>query len=311
MLSKIENVSCVVCGGQKSQIIAVGKDYLYATTEEEFSWVKCNNCGHLYLNPRPSKADLGTIYPSNLMNYVCDRKGFAWYLKRKLDSRQLRKLAGAKNITSVLDVGCADGELLRVIRKMWGTTLNLEGTELSSSATLQAIGVADKIHYGEVSEIQHGLGSYDLIFMQQVVEHLIDPETDLMILLKHLNHTGLLIVETPLQNSWDYRFFLKFAPGKWEGFHIPRHFNIWSQNGFEKMVSKAGGEIVKVNRKIKPVHWTVSIQNQLNSKGHPAIARFFSTSNIPLLCLFAVLDVFQLVAGRGSDVRYVIQRSVD
>ena len=173
MLSKIENVSCVVCGSKKSKIIAIGKDYLYSTTEEEFSWVKCDRCGHLYLNPRPSKADLGTIYPSNLMNYVSDRKGFAWYLKRKLDSRQIRKLAGTRDITSVLDVGCADGELLRVIRKMYGKSLTLEGTELSPSATVQATGVADKIHYGEVSEIQQELGFYDLIFMQQVVEHLI------------------------------------------------------------------------------------------------------------------------------------------
>ncbi len=307
MLNKLEFVNCSVCTSDNADVHATGIDFLYSTTEEVFTWVKCNECGHLYLNPRPSQADLKVIYPANLLNYITDRKGLAWYVKRKIDTRMVRKLVGSREVTSVLDVGCADGELMKVLRDMWGDNVIIEGTEISPAATSRSGKVANRILYGEVADIQSDLGSYDLIFMQQVVEHLIDPERDLEILLKHLKPNGLLVVETPLQDSWDYRFFQWLAPGVWEGFHIPRHFNIWSQDGFNKVVQRIDGEIIEINRKIKPVHWTVSFQNYLKSRSRNKGVKFFSNKNIPILCVFAFLDVTQLFAGKGSDVRYVIQ----
>lgn len=307
MLNKLEYVNCSVCGSENTEVDATGKDYLYSTTEELFTWVRCIECDHLYLNPRPSYADLAIIYPPNLLNYVTDRKGLAWYLKRKLDTRMVQKIVGSREITSILDVGCADGELMKVLRDLWGDKVVIEGTEIAPTATSRCGKVANRILYGEVKAIQHDLAKYDLIFMQQVVEHLINPEQDLRILLAHLNPNGLLVVETPLQGSWDYRIFQCLAPGVWEGFHIPRHFNVWSQFGFSEVIERVGGEIVEINRKIKPVHWTVSIQNYLKSKSRTKSMFFFSNKNIPILCAFAVLDLFQILAGKGSDVRYVIQ----
>lgn len=120
MLKKLEYVNCSVCISDNYKIDAKGMDYLYATTEEEFTWVKCIECGHLYLNPRPSRADLKVIYPPTLLNYITDRKGLAWYLKRKVDTRMVRKIVGSREVTSILDVGCADGELMKVLRDLWG-----------------------------------------------------------------------------------------------------------------------------------------------------------------------------------------------
>lgn len=188
-----------------------------------------------------------------------------------------------------------------------GDKVIIDGTEISPAATSRSGKIANRILYGELEEIQYDLGSYDLIFMQQVVEHLINPEKDLQILLGHLKPDGFLVVETPLQNSWDYLFFQWLSPGVWEGFHIPRHFNIWSQTGFKEVIQRIGGEIVQINRKIKPVHWTVSIQNYLNSRSHNRIANLFSNKNIPILCFFSILDIIQIYFGKGSDVRYVVR----
>ena len=60
---------CVVCGGQEHSVVASGTDYQYHTVDETFSWCRCTACGHFYINPIPTEAALGIIYPDTLKNY--------------------------------------------------------------------------------------------------------------------------------------------------------------------------------------------------------------------------------------------------
>jgi len=289
--------------------VASGSDFLYQTTSDNFCWVQCLNCHHLYLNPRPVESELSVIYPSNLLNYGIDENALAWRVKSSIDRASIREISELVAIRRVLDIGCADGSLLRNIRRELGEEVLLEGSELSPVAT-SAMKIKDiKIHYGQIQNLNQSSVEYDVIFLQQEIEHLLDPKGDLEFLIKHLSPQGLLIIETPIQGSWDQMFFQFYSPGSWEGFHIPRHFNIWSKSGFEIMVKSSGGNLIKAIRKPKPVHWSVSFQNHFKRTGRGRLAAFFSLSNVPLLVFFFIIDSAQIFFGKGSDVRYIVKRA--
>lgn len=298
----------MVCGSQQSTFVASGTDFLYQTTTDVFTWVQCIDCKHLYLNPRPLESELSVIYPSNLLNYEINENAFAWKIKSLIDRLFIRKISSQVEIKRVLDIGCADGSLLKNIRRELGKEIILEGSELSPVAT-SALKINDvKIHYGQIQSLDLKPGDYDVIFMQQVIEHLLDPKGDLQFLISLLSPQGLLVIETPIQDSWDQRFFQTFSSGSWEGFHIPRHFNIWTVEGFRMMVEASGGILLNATRKPKPVHWSVSFQNHFKRTGIDSLVSFFSLRNVAVLGFFYLIDLAQILCGKGSDVRYVVRR---
>src|SRR5512145_3294606 len=89
-----ENVVCCVCGLNLSGEYARGWDFEYGTTQEEFAFRKCSDCGHVYLDPRPGKDALGTIYPPDYYAYDLEKSvnRTALFVKKFLEKRKLRRL---------------------------------------------------------------------------------------------------------------------------------------------------------------------------------------------------------------------------
>jgi len=60
----MEVVFCDLCHSNQSDVVVRQRDLLLEVSKEEFTIVRCCNCGLVYLNPRPSKGLLGTFYPT-------------------------------------------------------------------------------------------------------------------------------------------------------------------------------------------------------------------------------------------------------
>lgn len=58
----MENISCDLCGSKNHKIMFTQTDILHNSTNEEFNMVKCDNCGLNFLNPRPTKKEIGKYY---------------------------------------------------------------------------------------------------------------------------------------------------------------------------------------------------------------------------------------------------------
>jgi hypothetical protein len=140
-----------------------------------------------------------------------------------------------------------------------------------------------------------------------VIEHVHDPRAVLKKLKDSLKVGGLLVMETPHLHSWDHWLFRR---GYWEGYHIPRHFNLWTVEGMTRIVKEIGFAKLEHHKRIKPVHWTVSIQNWAIATSKPkAVVNFFDVRNPLLLVLFGVVDVVQLALfKRASDIQYIATR---
>ena len=123
--------------------------------------------------------------------------------------------------------------------------------------------------------------------MQQVIEHVFDPEILLNKISTALNNNGLLIIETPTNECLDRRIFSKRY---WGGYHIPRHFNVFSQLGITSLAKKYNLEIVFEEYKPQPVHWIWIFHHLLSEKGLPDFfVSFFYMTNPLLLAFFTIV----------------------
>lgn len=298
---------CVVCGGRLREVVATGTDYQYGTTTDRFEWCRCTACGHHYIDPLPTEAALRQIYPGAIKNYedFDIHPGLAFKVKAWLDGRRLKALAadiapGGR----LLDVGCAAGMLLDVAKRSCPNLTILDGLEISEVAAAGARRKGYRVQTATVETAELPPDYYDLIAMQQVIEHVHDPRAVLSRLRGALRAGGRLIMDTPHLGSWDQRLF---RGGYWEGYHIPRHFNLWTIDGMRRLVMDAGFANLTYTKRIKPVHWTISLQNWAIGTGKPkALVRFLDMRNPVLLLGFGLVDVAQLALfGNASDIQYV------
>ncbi|MBE1302174.1 MAG: methyltransferase domain-containing protein [Alteromonadaceae bacterium] len=99
----------------------------------------------------------------------------------------------------VLDVGCGMGNFLEKMDDSWDKF----GIEISEYAAEKASAKGIKIIDFDTDE-----GSFDLIILRGVIQHLDEPLHQLKKLIAKLNHGGYLVfLATPNTNSWFYKCF--------------------------------------------------------------------------------------------------------
>ncbi len=300
--------SCVVCGNNVSKVVCTGTDYQYSTTKQLFNWKKCNACDHHYIDPIPSVASLSIIYPRALGNYddFDSSPGLAFKVKAVLDGTRIKKLSKHVHKNGrLLDIGCASGAILD-IAKAYCTNFNVfEGLDISKTAARISIKKGYKVYISTAELASLPDNYYDLILMFQVIEHLHNPNAVLKKLRRSLRPGGKIIIETPNLDCFDRKIF----GGFWEGYHIPRHFNIWTIEGMNKTLEKAGYSSVKSSLLSKPVHWTMSLQNWAvaNKKSDWIVKLFDFRSRFPILLLFfGFLDLCNKVfLKKASGIQYI------
>ena len=103
----MENIACNLCGARNEQFLFYGYDIDYHTGEEQFRLVRCVSCGLVYINPRPEEKEMKNYYPDSYRpHHTKHTKESLFYYQEPLHPER-----------RVLDVGCGDGNLTRIIAR--------------------------------------------------------------------------------------------------------------------------------------------------------------------------------------------------
>ena len=171
------NVSCPVCGYNNFREYAHGYDYEYMTSPEKFTFVRCNNCSVLYLNPRPALEESGRIYPPEYEPYHFEKNSITLNARKYLEVRKARKLTkNLKTGARILDAGCGGSAFLDCLKKAGEGKWELWGNDIDAN-TCRA--VADAGYFavqGRLEEITLENDFFDIIFMKQIIEHVDNPQ---------------------------------------------------------------------------------------------------------------------------------------
>jgi 2-polyprenyl-3-methyl-5-hydroxy-6-metoxy-1,4-benzoquinol methylase len=306
----LTRTQCCVCETDDAERVGAGVDFEYRTSEDTFSAVRCRLCGLVYLNPRPSLADLETIYPPDYHAFDFSEENFGFIHKVRSRLEAQRLLSWCRNLPDearILDVGCGDGFHLNLLKKYGKKSWTLEGVDIDKRAAEAArakLGL--KIHLGSIEQINLAKNAYDLALMIQTIEHVENPFKILSAIQNVLKSKGRLVVVTDNTDSID---FALFKGGYWGGYHFPRHWNLFNKNSLAKLAEKAGLEVESLTTAVTPVNWVYSIHNALVDLNAPRLLiNRFTLRSFVSLSAFTSLDIVLQKLGRGGLLQAILQK---
>lgn len=97
---------------------------------------------------------------------------------------------------------------------------------------------------------------FDLILMLNLIEHVADPVGMLEKAGELLDRRGLIWLQTPNFRALDGRLF---RHRNWAGYHCPRHWAIFGEDGLRRALARAGLEVARFKRTQGGGFWAQSL----------------------------------------------------
>lgn len=213
--------------------------------------VRCNSCSHRYVNPMPGDSDIARMYDRSYFApggaWVC---GF-WQGGYEENEDRLRAEArGALRQLPVasgrlLEIGPAGGFFLDEARSagfdVVGVEINPEMAEYGRTR-LQL-----DIRTGMFEDASLPSESFDVIVMQDVLEHVRQPRTFLAAASQLLKPGGYVFLRGPLEESWRERFYHTLRKFGRRGLRVvdepPFHLQGFSRKSLIASMTSAGMDV--------------------------------------------------------------------
>lgn len=212
-----EAVACNLCGDDDARVLYRLADYRLNVDDIEWPVVRCRNCGLGYLNPRPTREEIGRYYPAR---YFAHRGALETRYRR-----EARYLPGPPG--RLLDVGAARGDFLAMMRdRGWA----VEGIEpFPDAGNPHGISIR-RLSFPEECDLAGA--QFDAITAWAVFEHLHDPARAFEESARLLRPGGRLVVQVPN---------LRSIRGRLSPFEdVPRHLYCFSPGPLAAYGRRAG-----------------------------------------------------------------------
>ncbi len=235
-------MACNLCGSDRSYFVykkshakvspgpsPAGYTISETHLEKPDTILRCMVCGLVYAVPEVSVAEVNRGYEEMVdPDYVREEKG------RTEQARiVLSRIGKFKSRGRLLDVGCGPGFFLaEAKRRGW----EVAGADLSAWAKQYC-----KEHYGievargSLEEAAWPDQSFDVIVMNDVLEHLTDPRKTLREIRRLLKNDGIVYISTPDINS----FFSRVLGARWWGIN-KYHLFYFSRKTIERLFDSSG-----------------------------------------------------------------------
>ena len=141
-----------------------------------------------------------------------------------------------------------------------------------------------------------------------MIEHVDDPRAVVESVVEWLRPGGVFAVETPNIDSWDARLF---ASGLWGGYHIPRHWNLFTPETLARLLESCGLEVRRTTHQPGHAFWMYSFHHELRFGRHrrPWLAPIFDPfRSLPVLAAFTAFDLARAAAGRRTSAMLMLAR---
>jgi SAM-dependent methyltransferase len=257
-MAKQNPMMCIACGAASEPHIGEIWDDRYGAPGK-FSILRCASCGQMVTSPPLTEADLPALYSR-------------YYPRREVDLAALRKEADAvlldgaeskrrregtdnqghylvKPGQRVLDIGCGSCTSLLEVRNLGGESWGIEA-DPNVRAIADHFGLT--VHIGSIHDNPFPGVDFDLIVLNQVIEHVPDPVALLKLVRGRLRPGGKIVLSFPNSRSLN-----RLVSGRqWINWHIPYHLHHYNRKSFALIAKRAGYNVVSV-RTITPNVWTI------------------------------------------------------
>jgi 2-polyprenyl-3-methyl-5-hydroxy-6-metoxy-1,4-benzoquinol methylase len=301
---------CLACGHVGSSHWAEASDEEYFTIPDRFSYLRCDRCAALFIEPVPRNS-LTEIYPKNYYSFD-ERVTKSWLfgLKDWLDRRFFRQFVrGLKHEQiNVLDIGGGSGIQLSSFSKVDRRVARTVIVDIDAKAGAAARERGHDFFCGRIEDYVT-TDLFEVILMLNLIEHVDDPGKLLCKALGLLAPQGILIVKTPNTDSLDARLFRHH---NWGGYHCPRHWVLFNRENLAALAAQCGLNIRYFHYTQGAPFWTTSIMFALGRKKWIDISRTRPVPSHPLYPLlnagFAAFDMIRGLFAKTSQMFVILDR---
>lgn len=315
-----ELVPCNHCGADDFRtVVLIDKDYEYdgiiddRWSRRRFRMVRCKRCGLVYINPRPTQAEVMHYYPAG--EYCCFAQlppknalmAVLYRLMVFLKRRALMPLLPDDGV--LLDFGCGTGHWLVALKEKAKPGQRFIGIDASEGAIakLSAQGIEAYVGDDTVLDTELEADSVDVILLTHVIEHVPDPKATLKRLARVLKPGGVIHGVTPNVDAWDVERYGKY----WGGWHAPRHFILFDDKLFRAYSEEAGLEVESLTWDMEGAsHWAVSMHTKAaEERGFRPSPEKWRMGIYPLYLLVCIpIGLFQKLVSKTSVMSFVLKK---
>lgn len=228
--------ACPICHGQVHSIFEIFDDR-YGFPGQRSLWC-CASCGHRALNAGMDAREISDLY-----THYYPRSGFdveAWTPPTSESaSRSWWQGLNASAFrwvppdVRVLDIGCGFGESLGYHR---ARGCDAHGVEADANILRVANRHGLNVRHGLFDADNYAPEFFDVVTMDQVIEHVTCPVEVLRGIRQVLKPAGMLIITTPNAGGWGARVF----GSKWIHWHAPYHQQFFSRQSMQEAARASG-----------------------------------------------------------------------
>lgn len=246
---------CKVCEARDSRP-------LYPLKEDpRFTIRRCSRCAVQFLDPPPTEAEIRRIYSRDYYK--------AWGIDASGEQRVLQAMKKAtfrsymdlvrpyKQSGKALDVGCATGFFPEVALERGFEPYGVEFSEYAAAVAQGKFG-KDRIFQGHLEDAGFPAGSFDVISMLDLIEHVPDPKRVLTACRRLLREDGLLLISTPDTGSLSCRMMRS----AWVHYKL-EHLYYFNVRSIELLGRSCGFRITAKTVARKAINWNY-VQTQFN-----------------------------------------------
>lgn len=251
-------MKCPICGEDNDNQIFKVKE-MQMGLREEFDYVECSNCGCLFIKEIP--ADISKYYDTDYVPHMkhqydlfekFSKKLFGMYIsnnsiikilfdnKVTITTKFWNSLVDKKLLnlnSSILDVGCGDGDFLNTLKK--GGFKDLTGIDLFIDDENMLDGIT--IHKTSLEDFKSEK-KYDLITSNHSFEHMDNQLINLKCFEELVTGDGIIVIRIPIKSD----FFWKKYGVNWFQIDAPRHFFLHTIESFKILCNQTNLEVIDV-----------------------------------------------------------------
>jgi SAM-dependent methyltransferase len=236
------------------------RDYV---TGDLFRIQRCHDCGLARTFPRPAVDELSRYYPAG---YHGRGGRYPRPLQLVLDliyarrARRLEQICGGRP-GRVLDIGCGPGRLLSQLRQRGWQVMGTELSDESARFARETLGLNVLTAPGALDALP--AGSFDLIVLWHVLEHVADPGAQIQEVERLLRPGGIALFAVPNLGSLEARW----AGPRWFHLDVPRHLNHFDLPVLRRLLEANGLNVASVRYFTPEYDFFSAMQTGLNMFG--------------------------------------------
>lgn len=220
----MEKIKCPICDNYNHTLLFQSIDI--KVNLKRFNIVRCENCGLIITNPRPTSSEIIEYYPQNYYSYIPPK--INKNIKKTVDNKKF------------LDIGCGSGSQM-IIKENEG--FESFGVEISNVAVENGKKAGQNIEFYDGKKLPFDDALFDIVNMGNVIEHLHHINEILIEIKRVLKLDGYLTICAPNIDSFDAKLYGKY----WRHLDVPRHLYHFSVHTIDKILSKNGFKIIQIS----------------------------------------------------------------